>query len=308
MRVPRIVLLALGVLGASLVCGALCLDRDPRPRFLERRGTLAEVALGPAWTAGAYVRQDARVTSTSGLSVEMSIRRPVDEAGGPPVRRPLLVLLGGRRSGRDAIDLIDETRGAVIAALSYPFDGDEKLKGWRVVPEVPAIRRALLDTPPAIQLAADFLASEPYVDATRIELVGVSLGAPFACIAGALDARFRRVWSIHGAGDPYALLEHGLEKRIPFAPARAFVAGVANVLASGSRLAPEAWVGGISPRPFVMVNGDTDDKIPRACIDRLYAAAREPREIVWRPGGHVGPKRKEIVQGLIDVVLERVER
>jgi dienelactone hydrolase len=216
------------------------------------------------------------------------------------------VLLGGYVSGRDAIDLVEDTGGTVVAALSYPYDGDPQAKGWRVVLAAPAIRRALLDTPPAILLAIDFLAAEPYVDPQRIELVGVSLGAPFACVAGALDGRVRRVWSIHGAGDPYALLEHGLERKIPFAPARAVIAGLADVAACGPGLAPEKWVGEIAPRSFVMVNAESDERLPRECIEKLYAAAGEPREILWRPGKHVEPDRKRIVQDLVDIVLERV--
>lgn len=307
MRRFRRLLLCLAGFAALLALCALYLTRDPRERFHERHGTVERVALDTVEIFGPHLRQNVRVTSTSGLSVEIAVKRPTDSTGTTPVRRrPLLVLLGGHVSGRDAIELIDDTGGTVIAALSYPFDGDAKVKGWRVVAAVPTIRRALLDTPPAILLAIDYLASEPYVDATKMELVGVSLGAPFACVAGALDLRVRRVWSIHGAGDPYALLEHSLTRKIPFAPARALVAGLANILACGPGLAPERWVGEIGPRCFVMVNAESDERLPRACIDQLYAAARDPREIIWRPGVHVEPHRKRIVQDLVDIVLTRV--
>ena len=303
MRRVRLLSFVCLVAAAGFALGALYLTRDPRPRFAERHGAVDHVAREPVQVAGRHLRQDLRVTSTSGLSVDVAVQRP---AGAEGVRLPLLVLLGGYVSGRDAIDLIDDTGGTVVAALSYPFEGDPQVKGWRVVLAAPAIRRALLDTPPAILLAIDFLAAEPYVDPRRVELVGVSLGAPFACIAGALDRRVRRVWSIHGAGDPYALLEHSLERRIPFAPARAVVAGLANVAACGPGLAPEKWVGEIAPRSFVMVNAESDERLPRECIEKLYAAAGEPREILWRPGQHVEPDRRRIVQDLIDLVLARV--
>jgi hypothetical protein len=303
LRRVRLPLIALVGAAASLALAGLYLTRDPRPRFRERRGAVDHVVQETASADGKHVRQNLRVTSTSGLSVDVAVKRPADAED---ARRPLLVLLGGYVSGREAIDLIDDTGGTVVAALSYPFAGDPKVKGWRVVLAAPSIRRALLDTPPAVLLAIDFLATEPYVDPQRIELVGVSLGAPFACIAGALDRRVRRVWSIHGAGDLYALLDHSLERRISFAPARRLVARLAYVAACGPGLTPEKWVGEISPRPFVMVNADSDERLPRECIETLYAAAGEPREILWRPGRHVEPDRKRIVQDLVDLVLERV--
>ncbi len=299
------------------------LVRDPEPYFRARRGVVAAVEVGPLRSDGDSDRQDVRVVSTTGLAVEMAIRRPIEltitsgdkerpaaevapsSTSGATVGRPLFVLLGGHVTGREAIELVRETEGAVVAALSYPYEGSSRLKGWAVVRAVPKIRRALRDTPPAVMLALDFLLEQPYVDPTRVELVGVSLGAPFACIAGALDERFARVWSIDGAGDLLALLDHNLEGRIPFDPARAIVTRLAHVAAGGAGLAPERWVGRIAPREIVMVNAEEDERLPRACIDCLHSAAREPKDVIWRPGLHVEPSRTEIVQGLLAVVLAR---
>jgi hypothetical protein len=55
-----------------------------------------------------------------------------------------------------------------------------------------------------------------------------------------------------------------------------------------------------------MVNADSDERLPRECIERLYAAAHEPREMIWRPGLHVQPNRTRVVQDLVDIVLARV--
>lgn len=283
---------------------AAYLVRDPEPYFRARRGPVAAVEVQGLRRDGDAWREDVRIVSTTGLSVEMAIRRPADSA--TVVRRPLFILLGGHETGREAVELVREARGTVVAALSFPYAGSTRLKGWKVVPAAPGIRRALLDTPPAVMLALDHLIEQPYVDPARVELVGVSLGAPFACIAGALDTRFARVWSIHGAGDLLAVLDYSLRNRIAFGPLRAVVARSVYVMACGPRLTPERWVGRIAPRAFVMVNAEDDERLPRACIDRLYAAAREPREIVWRPGLHVQPNRKDIVQGLLDVVLDRL--
>lgn len=308
-RHPRLVLaLGLGGLVAAALAAGTAL-RDPTGRLLDRRSRLASVVEGPAERSGGYWVQSVRLRATSGLEVDLLLKRPVEDgelAAAPPVGvpRPLVVLLGGHVTGRDAVRLIPETRGALVAALSYPYRGEHRLKGLQIVRHVPAIRRAVLDTPAAVMLAFDYLLARPDVDARRAEAVGVSLGAPFMVIAGALDPRITRVWSVHGSGGVYGPLEANLRHNIPFAPARAAVAGLATLLI-GPQLAPERWVPRIAPRPFVMLNAREDEQMPRPLVDRLYARAGAPKAQIWMPGGHVRA-RPELVRPIVDTVLARI--
>jgi dienelactone hydrolase len=154
----------------------------------------------------------------------------------------------------------------------------------------------------------DYLLSRPDVDPARIELVGTSLGAPFATIAAALDPRVSRLWIVHGGGEPYRLIEHGLEGRIPFMPARTVVAALATLLLSGPSFAPERWVARVAPRQLVMINALEDERIPRRSIEVLWAAAGEPKEIIWLPGPHVGPERTAVLTDIVDTLLARASR
>jgi hypothetical protein len=242
--------------------------------------------------------------------VDLLVKRPLhgiagDGSARASARRPAVLLLGGHVTGRDAVRLIPETRGAVVVAMSYPYHGEHRLRGLEIIRQVPAIRRAVLDTPPAVMLAVDYVASLPGVDPTRLEGVGVSLGAPFMVIAGALDPRLSRVWSIHGSGGSYGPLAANLERTIPFAPARAAVAALGSLLISGPRLAPERWVDRIAPRPFIMLNARDDEQMPRRFVERLYMRADQPKTMIWVPGGHVRAK-PELVHPLVDMVLARV--
>jgi dienelactone hydrolase len=282
---------------------ALLLLRDPTPRFLERRSRLVAVTEDSAELIDGHWVQTVALRASSGLEVNLAVKGPAMDTSS--ARKPLIVLLGGHRTGRDAVGLIGDTRGTVVAALSYPYRGNPRLKGLAVVKQVPAIRDAVLDTPPALMLALDYLAARPDVDSQRIEAVGVSLGAPFVCIVGALDHRITRVWSIHGSGDSYAPLEMNMRSNIRFAPARVLVAGLSILLVSGPRLAPDRWVARISPRPFVMINATSDERMPRASVEKLYAAARQPKEIIWLPGRHVRA-RPQVVRELVELVLARV--
>lgn len=280
----------------------LWLSLDRRDRIAERHGELEGHVAGPALAVGRYIDQDFALVSTSGLEVELLVRRP--PMGSEPA--PLVLLLGGLNTGKDAARLVEAKERVVVAALSYPTDLQKLRAGVGLFPDVVEARRAILDTPAAVMLALDFLVEQPYVDASRIELVGVSLGAPFVVVAGALDPRPRRIWSIHGGGDPAEMISKGLESRISFGPARWAVAKFAAQLAHASTIAPEDWAGRIAPRPFVMINAEHDERIPRSCVDALFEAAREPRELIWDPGAHIDVDRDARLRGLTELVLSRI--
>jgi dienelactone hydrolase len=295
------------LLGALIVLavvagGVAYLLRDPLPRFLERRSTLASVVESEPFMDRGYEVRRVRVTGRSGLAVELTVRRAPEDGARP---LPLVAILGGHYTGRDAVRLLGDTRGTVVAALSYPFEGDPRPHAATFVREIPLIRSAFLDTPPAIMLALDYLLRRPDVDRARVEVVGVSLGAPFVTIAGALDQRVTRVWVLHGSGGSFAPLEMNMRRTIGFAPLRWLAAAVANVIIAGPRLAPERWVARIAPRPFVMVSAEGDERLPRAAVEKLYRAAHEPKTMIWMPGEHVHADEATISR-LTDIVLARV--
>jgi len=306
-RALRVLGIAAAIAGTGAIVGCLMLLRDPRPRIERRRSHLVSATADPVASDQVHRVQLAHLRAASGLEVELAIKGPLasDALCGDSATRPIVVLLGGHRTGREAVNLIDDTRGTVVAALSYPFEGNPRVKGAAIVREVPAIRAAVLDTPAAVMLAIDYLVTLPCVNPARLEAVGVSLGAPFAVIAGAMDERIQRVWAIHGAGGVYAPLEFNLRRQLGSRAGSVPVAALATVLLSGERLAPERWVGEIAPRPLVMINARDDERLPRHAVDRLYRSAGEPKEMIWMPGSHVRSEA-DVVRPLIDLVLTRI--
>jgi len=297
----------LGLIAVALVVALVAftayLLRDPLPHFLERRSQLASVEPGESLDSAGYRLTTARVVAKSGLAVELTVRRPLADSG----RLPLAVILGGHYGSRRAMRFLGETPGVMVATLSYPFTGDPRPDALTFLRDIPKIRGAFLDTPPAVMLALDYLTSLPGVDPTRVEAVGVSLGAPFMCIAGALDPRFARVWVLHGSGGSYVPLEANMKRNIPFGPLRMLAASIANVIIAGPKLDPVRWVPQIAPRPFVMVNASDDERLPRSAVDALYASARAPKELLWMSGRHVHGDR-ETIQRLVAIVMERIRR
>jgi hypothetical protein len=259
------------------------------------------VTLDTATLEDGHLVQAARLESTSGVAFDMLIKRPASDTAGP-----LVLILGGHATGRDAARLIPDTRGRVVVALSYPYSGPHRMSGLEVVRWAPAIRQALLDTPPAIQLALDWLLQQPWVDAREVHGVGASLGTPFMTVAAAIDRRVTHVWSVHGAGDSRAMLTHNARESVPdlLAP---LAGSVANLLVAGRYLTPERWIGAVSPRPFVMLNATEDERLPRPTIQTLYDSAKAPKQLIWMPGKHVQRNRPEVVQALVNRVLDCME-
>ena len=276
--------------------------RDPQARFLERRSTLASASERGRVRAGDSDIQDVRLVASSGLAVDISVRR---HRGDTSSRLPLVVILGGHLTGAAAVKMVGETPSVLVAAVSYPFTGDPRPSKTTFLREIPKIRAAFLDTPPALMLALDYLLDRPDVDSTRVEAVGVSLGAPFVTIAGALDDRFTRVWALHGSGGSYAPLEANMRRSISNAPLRYLSAAIANVIISGPRLAPEKWAHRIAPRPFIMVNATHDERLPRKAVDKLYRLAADPKEQIWMSGGHIHGD-VETIQRLVGIVMARI--
>ena len=300
---------ALGLVAAFLGGLAIVfLLRDPRPRIEHRRSVLVAATATPAEsTFAGHTVTYVSLAAESGLEFPLAVKEPLGapgDCGGRP-DRPAVILLGGHRTGERAVHLVDDTRGTVVAALGYPFEGNHRVKGPAIVGEVPAIRRAVFDTPAALMLAVDYLTKLPCVDTTRIEAVGVSLGAPFVIVAGAMDPRISRVWAVHGAGGIYAPLEFNLRRQLGSRVASVPLASLGAVLLAGERLAPERWAPSIAPRPIIIVNALDDERIPRHSVERLYRSAREPKEMIWMPGAHVRSEA-EAVRPLIDLVLTRI--
>lgn len=302
---PRKRWLIFGLFVAAAGLGVARLLRDPLPHFEARRAPIVSVTADSAVVEDGHLLEPIRLTAASGLAMNMLVRRAVGDTG--RTNLPLAIILGGHYTGRDAARLLGPTPGVVVAAMSYPYDGSPKPDALTFLKDIPRIRQAFLDTPPALMVALDYLLQRPEVDPTQVEAIGVSLGAPFVVIAGALDQRFTRVWALHGSGGSYAPLEAQMRREIPFAPLRVIAAGVANLIINGPRLDPVRWAPRIAPRPFVMVNASDDERLPRKAVESLYASARDPREIIWMSGAHIRADQ-ETISRLLEIVMTRIQR
>jgi cephalosporin-C deacetylase-like acetyl esterase len=167
----------------------------------------------------------------------------------------------------------ERPKGAAgMSLLDYPYDA----------------RDALAQTVIDLRRGLDYLATRDEIDMARIGYVGVSMGAILGAITSGVDERIASTVLVVGGGDWSLITEKTV---LPLASGgklkneeqrKAIVEALAP-------LDPLLWVGHISPRPLLMINGEKDQVVPVESNKALHAAAKEPKKIVWFPGGHMPP-------------------
>lgn len=301
----RILTITLGLLLVGIISYGLYLGVPRHDYFTERVGelTAVEVIDEERTVDHGYTL---RLESSTGLVVNMRVLVPETDVGETV---PFVLILGGQETGKDAVDLLGDADGIAFAAIDYPYYGDKDLDGfWKSIYAIPDVQQAFLDSPPAVSLALHWILQQDWVDPERAEIAGVSLGVPFATVAGAIDERFSRVWMLHGGGDNTAWVAHNAQRHIDSAVLRNIVSRLALFMVHGSSFEPQRWIPEIAPRPLVIVAARDDDYVPRSAQEPLIRAAdSSPNvELVWTDGRHIGPNRGNELQQLLAIVRNRV--
>jgi predicted dienelactone hydrolase len=271
--------------------------------FIERAGDVVS-AQNRTFSDSAGQHAQLRLVSSTGLAVDARILRPAD--GGE--RLPVLLLVGGHRTGKDAVERVGRASDIAFAAIDYPYTGEASPDGlWQSLATVPHIQRAFIDTPPALSLVVDWLLEQPWVDPERIELVGASLGVPFAAAAGAVDTRVSRIWLLHGGGDNLSWVAHAGRKHIENTTLRRLAARFALFMVHGASFDTPRMVRESAPRSVILVAAHDDDYVPPEAQAPLIELAKEDHvELIWTEGQHIRSDRDDELQQLLDIVLRRV--
>ena len=93
-----------------------------------------------------------------------------------------------------------------------------------------------------------------------------------------------------------------MRREIPVPGLRHAAAALSALIINGPHMAPERWAPRVAPRPFVMVNARDDERMPHELVERLFESAKEPKRIVWLPGGHVRSSAA-VLKPLVDTVV-----
>ena len=274
------------VLAAVVLAIARALFFDAPEEFWGQKGELVEVEVREVGSDSHYAAFELELASSADYKVRGYLRVPRSRG-----RYPAVIVIGGTNTGRMAAELFTPEDPYVILGLDYPWDGPTQLSWWQFLVRVFAVRRAMLLTPSAVMLGADYLEGRDEVDMSRLVYAGASFGAQLITVAGALDPRAGTVLIIYGGGDYAALLRTNLKLQPMWL--RSALARVGAWLVGP--IEPLDYVGMIAPREAIIINGRRDERIPVSSVERLFEAAGEPKRLIWLDEGHIRAGRPETI-------------
>lgn len=278
-------------------------SHQPRDEWFDkRRGTIESVTAEESRTTDGQLSALVKLRSDTGICFSFRvIRYPSNE----PL--PVLLVLGGHRTGSDAVDLFGNVGRRAVVALDYPYGGPERVKGIAgVLKAISPARQAFLDTVPAVSLTTDWLLGQDWVNPDELVIVGASLGVPFAATAAARDTRIKGAVLVHGAADNRLWLQRQVERRIDSTFLHRPLGTILYWLAYGPVLDTPERTAQISPRPVLIIGARNDERTPAGQTEQLFAAAREPKRLRWTDGRHVQPGRNDVIEELLRIADEEL--
>lgn len=211
----------------------------------------------------------------------------------------ILLIYAGAKTRDKILTLIPERSDLVLVSVQYPYSSPEGMIERLRWPR--HIRAAAFRTVAGGMLALDFLHRDEHLDIDRVAVIGVSVGVPFATLHGALDERVPTVMLIHGGGDLAGQVRATHEPRSLAMPASVLAAILFY------SFEPLRYIDRIAPRKLVMVAARDESMLPAESAEKLYAKAREPKQLIWTESDHVRSKDAEVVAQIIrqiDLYLE----
>jgi fermentation-respiration switch protein FrsA (DUF1100 family) len=140
---------------------------------------------------------------------------------------------------------------------------------------------------PDLEAWTQFAMHQPGVDPSRVGIVGNSLGGTLAIETAARMPAIKAIV----ANSPFSSLDDTIETSVrfftglppfPFAPLIRFWAERETGI-DVSDVDATRWIGRLSPRPILLMQGGADVVISTSSGQRLYDAARDPKELWFDP-------------------------
>jgi len=223
----------------------------------------------------------------NGATVPADLQVPAKPLG----RKPAVILLHGLGGNRKQLGLLATMlngKGYVTLAIDAAGHGERPKFGANGPDSMSLEDMRTLGAQTVVDLrrAVDLLAGHPDVDPARIGYLGASMGGILGARFYSDDPRVKAGVFLFAGGDWGKLLttsQIGLAKSFR-------ERGATDAATVGKALAdidPLYSIARAAGRPILLIHGDKDDIVPVECNELLFKAAKEPKERVLLPGGHV---------------------
>ncbi|HJP02223.1 MAG TPA: dienelactone hydrolase family protein [Planctomycetota bacterium] len=181
-------------------------------------------------------------------------------------------------------------RGFACLVLWFPGYGPRRGdEGKMVSADLEQLTRLLGQSVGDLHACRDWLAQRPEVDAERISLLGVSLGATLGSTMAGMDPGFAACVLVLGGGDLATVIFNG-SRETSGMERLLNERGVDRDAASEvlTPIDPLTWAHRLPTDGVLMLNAKNDEIFPRDCTERLRAACPGEGPIHWYPGSHAG--------------------
>ena len=229
--------------------------------------------------------------STRNLRIPALLMLPKSPAAGP---RPCIFFMHGYTSRKERFNAIFPfcvDAGCAAFAIDAQYHGERKIEGVDIYSEyIHRNRDAIIQTIVDARRGLDYLSSRLEIDPARIAVMGTSMGGIMASIFAGVDERLKAAVLVVAGGD-WGLMTQTSQ----ITPAKTLRGSAAppdydEIRAVTQCCDPLNFVGRISPRPAIFLNGSQDEIVPPPATKLLYEAAGEPKEIHWYESGHKLPQ------------------
>jgi len=204
----------------------------------------------------------------------------VPEGAGPFAGLLLMHGMPGNAEQMTNHALVLARHAAVVVALDAPF----ARRGGSPVRFTEADSAEQVQLMTDLQRAVDLLVARPDVDASRLGYMGFSYGGAMGALFVGIERRLKTGILVVADG---GLVSHFTG---PEDGGSAF-AGLTCAqrrrwLESMIPIEPIKYVGFASPTPLLLQSGRQDFLVPPRDAERLHAAVRDPKTILWYDAGH----------------------
>jgi Serine hydrolase (FSH1) len=268
---------------------------------VRKRAVFTSVKISTIHTTLAWTLSDVTILSDRNDTIYGRIRRPLNDS----FKYPVAFLMVGIETGREVVDMIKGFDSVIVFGLDYPYKKELDFTGWKSLTTFMALRQVGFKSVDHIGVSLDWISSLPETDTNNISIISVSFGVFTGVPAAATDSRVDRLVVVQAGGGLGTILTANAQRlQISGTP---WIAGIIGgvILAP---FEPNKYIGRFSPRPVLLVSGESDQLFPPSSIQSLFDHAREPKEWIRYKSGHVDPSLEKLISELASIVGKKLYR
>ncbi|MBM3542226.1 MAG: alpha/beta hydrolase [Alphaproteobacteria bacterium] len=213
---------------------------------------------------------------------------------------PVLLIVGGLRSGRENLERLPDLGSNALISFEYPYRDIIRDKSRGALERMHHVYKSSRATAEQLAAILRWARVQPFADEARIGLLGYSLGAMVAPVthvkAQANGIEHGVMILAFGGADLGAIVPRVLRIKTSVLEAPASWVGASLLYA----LEPAHFLPSIRSEVLI-INAEADELIPPSSQRLLERLTPDPKWIVNMPGEHIDPRDPTTLMAVVEV-------